>query len=72
MKLAELTLIDARARMFIKRGHAEIAEIGADAQPVELLGGLDLPQRHVSAAEVLWRAEAFRQRGMLIRDLATP
>src|SRR5262245_44593762 len=49
--ITELAFVQTRFRSIAQCGHAKIAEMCADAQPIELLGGLHLTQPDVVTAQ---------------------
>ena len=57
-QIAERALVKPGREPVAQAGHAAIAEQRADAQPVDLLLRLDLPQPHIVAVEIGDLAEA--------------
>ena len=64
--IAQVALADTGPQCLAQRHHAEVAEMRADAQPVEFLGGFDLTQRRVGAREIGNNGEACRQLRVLV------
>src|ERR1017187_7965808 len=64
-QVAELALVQSEPDTVAKRRHAEIAEMRADAQPVQFLGRLYLPQANVIAIEAFQFSEFRRRCGVL-------
>ena len=56
-EIVELALAQAGLEPVAQAGHAEIGEMRADAQPVDLLFRLDQPVAGVGLVEILRRAE---------------
>ncbi len=69
--VSELPLIQPGSRRITQRRHPQIAEMRANAQPVDLFRGLDLPQTDVVAAQAFRLAKLRRQGRVLFgRDHA--
>ena len=62
---AQFDLARARVQIVAQRGHAEIGEIGADAQPVEFFRRFDLAELDIGFVQILRGPERLAQRGML-------
>ena len=65
-QIGEIALAQARPQAVAQRDHAAIGQGGADAQPIELLGGLDLAQPRIAAVEIGRRAEPRRKLFVLL------
>src|SRR5665213_319804 len=65
-QIVERAFGEARFEAVAQAGHAEIGEIRADAQPVDLLLRLDQAIPRVRTIEIFWRAELRGNDGVLL------
>src|SRR5262245_5084322 len=66
-QISQLALVQARLQPVAQRRHTKVAEMRADAKPIEFFGGFDLTQTDVIAIETFQLSKFCRQSRVLFR-----